>query len=181
MPVYNETQFDNELKFNPQALGEAWDRHAGLYHKYGRLQVQAVAARDEAKLDLDLIATDIDAEVRAKAKRLEGSRKPSETRIRSMIQNDKRHEKAKRALLDAELDVNYLTMALRTLEHRKTALEFRTRLRLSEWNSEPRQIATSGSDMAERQRQQAQLSGERRVPVRTVPPTPPRRLQAARR
>ena len=137
-------------------LDEEWVRHIPLYHSHADQLADAREALERAKAaeevsddDRKYIAAQLDLAVRkdpmAYGLECADGKKPTEGAIGNAVTVSKRYRKAQQACYDARDVVikakhktDLLESAVKTLDHRKKAIEDLVTLRLKDYFSEPR-------------------------------------------
>lgn len=155
--------FSEALQIDRFDLFREWERQPTLYHKYAVLHADAVLARDVAKDNLDLVSAQLDRQTR-EAMTAAGT-KTTETAIRNTILETQEYGEVRDAVAQAEHQCNVLMAGVRALDHKKTALEFMSRMQLADWNSEPNVPgeARKLGEKGEQARQEERLASNPRI------------------
>ena len=132
-----KTDFNNDVAIEPDALDLCWIFQPKYYAKWAELSADADKIVRDKKEQLDKISAEIDLEIRASA---EGtSQKLTENLIRNKVITDKRYIVAQVELNDAIYNANICSAAVKSLDHRKTALENLVRLWAGSYFAGPRE------------------------------------------
>lgn len=156
------SEFSEALQIDRFDLFREWERQPLLYHRYAVLHADAVLSRDVAKDDLDLVSAQLDRKTREAA--AASGAKTTETAIRNSILETQEYGEVRDRLAKAEHSCNILMAGVRALDHKKTALEFMSRMQLADWNSEPNIPPKAGQmvEAGQRAQQEAGLEGNPR-------------------
>lgn len=150
-------RYDNEdldyyedLKFNPQNLGEEWQKQPLLYSRYADLAADAELAYNKAVEHKKTVRSQITLEVAKAGEKLLGDGvKPTEKNVEAYMRQTPKYIKAKEAELEAKRVMDVLKNAVFAFHQRKTALESTVQLVVSKIYASPsepyelRQLADS--------------------------------------
>jgi hypothetical protein len=145
--------YNQDLEIDFSRLDENWRDHSANYMQWSEKWVNAVAERDRAKENLDVVKAELDREVRDSTL----GKKPTETAITAMITMHSKHRAAVEQLNTANEKVNLLASAKSAFDHRKKALEGLTQLWVNGYWSEPK-VAGELKEQVYNQKQTEQLN-----------------------
>lgn len=151
-------------------LEEEWPLQTKMYRYFADKVAEARYSHDTAKTDKELaeaelkrVTAKLDRLVRAQPAEYGLSGKTTESGISNIIILQKRYQTAQLAIFEAQRKINdakhaldVADVAVRTLDHRKAALEDLVRLRLASYYSDPRapegarELRTAGFPTAKR-------------------------------
>jgi hypothetical protein len=123
--------FSDDIKINKNTLDKDAINQVDLYEEWSRKWAEAVNARDRLKEVLSVTRAEADEEIRQDPSKFgwtAESKAPTEAWISNAITLHPNVRKATDDLLNAQSEVNLLSVAKETLEHRKKALEILTEL-----------------------------------------------------
>ncbi len=138
---------------NKHKLDEEWEHQPRLFRHYS--EKLAVAERDHrlAETALELVEAEVELAIR-KDTVSAGLEKGTEGEIKKAVIVNKEVRKAKYNEIDARYKIDVLKAAVRTLEHRKAAIEGECQLFLANYFSKPR-AGEVGKQMEERKSDRA--------------------------
>lgn len=123
--------FSEEIKINKNTLDACAINQVELYEEWSRKWAEAINERDRLKEALSITRAEADDEIRrdpsAYGWSVEG-KSPTEAWISNAITLHEEVRKATDELLSAQAEVNLMSVAKETLDHRKKALEILTEL-----------------------------------------------------
>ena len=128
-------EFDR-FELDPNRLDEEWVKQPELFHHAARKLADARADWERAKAARDVERAELDRHVRRDPEDF-GVAKVTEGAIENIIITQKTYKRATEELIKAKHAVDILEADVRTLEHRKSALEALVKLRLAEYYAEP--------------------------------------------
>jgi len=132
-------KYKEDMIIDKNNLDEEWEQQPLKVEKWGMRLVDAQTIRDDFKDKLDLSYARIGGMIRANPADYGLKDKPTEGAISGMIIRNKEYKLLRKEVLDAEKEVASLTVVMKTLEHRKRALERLQDLFFSGYWSEPRE------------------------------------------
>lgn len=147
-PAFQEP--DNFHEIDKNRLDEEWVMQPRLYRKYAERLADAERAYEQAKTECELAKAEVTLEVRRSKPEEHGLDKWTEAAIAEVAADFRKLTRAKENLLEKGHAVDVLKVAIRTLEHRKAALESLVQLRLSDYFSTPRVKGEGGKQMQDR-------------------------------
>lgn len=115
-------QFQLGLKIDRNALDDACETHAELYHRVQEAYVMAESIRDERKAFLDQTEAEMDMQTR-RAYEKEGREKWTETQIKHEVKTSKEYLDALASLQDAQLRMKRLSILVSSYETRSKMLQ----------------------------------------------------------
>jgi len=118
MPEYN---YEEELKINSGKIEEALVDHANLFMKYAELHANAIKEKDRLKQRLELIYSELDAELRSNYQSY-FARKPTENQIKNWISVHPKYTKAQGLYAESCHDVNITAGAKEAFSQRRYIL-----------------------------------------------------------
>lgn len=122
---------------DPDRLDEEWVAQPSLYHEHALVLAEAREHYERAKAERDLVAAELDREVRSDPARF-GLDKVTEAAVQTAVATQKRLAQATNAVITARFETDKAQAVVDALEHRKKALENLVQLRLSDYFAEPR-------------------------------------------
>ncbi len=127
----------DDAEINRHSLDFEWERQAGLFEKYTAKHGNAVYERDALKDRMELFYSDMSLAVRRDPKRFIID-KVTDKAIHALVVKAKRYQEHTRELQLLNKDVNAYYSAKQVLEHKRTALEYLSKLFLAGYWSEPK-------------------------------------------
>lgn len=124
--------YEKEVLINDQALDAEWKNQPTYTLKYGLAKADAQRDADTAKEALNYLCAKKDGEIRESC-----DKKPTEAQIANMVLMDPDVQKAKKALIEAQYNLNMLQVACYAFNDRKSALENLVKLFGMNYFSEP--------------------------------------------
>ena len=122
---------------NKNNLDEEWVKQPEQYHQAADELVDARDAYERAQAELKVIEAELDSAIRQDPTQF-GLEKVTETALERVIIRQRRFVKAQEEMFRAKHVMGLCQVEVSTLDHRKTALENLTKLRLADYFSEPR-------------------------------------------
>ena len=134
----NKLDFSKDVAIDQDALDVEWLNQASLFGKWSRLHADAEAKVGRLKHRLEVMEADLDNKVRTKPKSygIAGER-ITEGAIKSAIILTKEHQELNSLYLKAQHNQAIIMSAVRSLAHKRDALENLVRLLGSEYFSGP--------------------------------------------
>lgn len=120
-------------KFN---LDKEWVRQPKLYHTFSTKLAGARRRHEEAKAFLELTEAELNMKIRS-SPAVYGISKVTDKAIEAALAVNKKYLAARDAVIKAQYRVDLLNGAVRTLDHRKRALEDLVDLHLNDYFSRP--------------------------------------------
>jgi len=136
MPV--ELNYKSEIQIDPNNLEEEWINQPSLYLKYSEEYANAVANKDRAKSNLEVVYARIDAKVRIDWDEYGFDSKPTEPAIKQFIAKNAEYRKAVKRHVMAVKESNLMAGVKHSFDHRRKALENLVQLHISGFHSEPK-------------------------------------------
>jgi len=144
-------EIDIIFEVNENNVKEEWTRQAALYQEYCIKSIKAVKTKNKLSLVLDIAIAGLDKKIREKpSKYFPKGAKITESGIGNIIEFDEEIGKIKQDLLEKEYNVSLYSNVLKSLEHRKKALEFFGQIYLMSLYSEPNELALTDSRIRKR-------------------------------
>lgn len=129
--------YEKDVSIEPDALDLEWIFHPKNYAKWAELSASADKIVRDKKEELEKIYAEVDLEIRSSG---EGSEKKlTENLIRAKIITDNRYIEAQISHNDAIYNSNICTAAVKSLDHKKTALENLVKLWAGSYFAGPRE------------------------------------------
>ena len=132
------SEYKTDLQTSLENLDRNWLEQPGLFMKWGERWANAVAVKDRAKENLEVLKAEIDSEIRKDWKGFGFDSKPTEAGISAAITIEPRFRAANAAHIDAMEEVNIMAVAKSAFEHRKKQLDNLTSLYLAGFFSKPK-------------------------------------------
>jgi hypothetical protein len=133
-----ELNYKSEIQIDPDNLEEEWINQPSLYLKYSEEYANAVANKDRAKSNLEVVYAKIDARVRVDWDECGFDSKPTEPAIKQYISKNAEYRKAVKKHVMAIREANLMAGVKHSFDHRRKALENLVQLHISGFHSEPR-------------------------------------------
>lgn len=159
------TMNEDFLHIDQDQLDAEWLRQPEHYYRHARMLADAKELVARRKAAIELIAADLDKEIRDSPCKFGLGDKFTEAMVRSRVTLDERHQKAQRLLNKAHHDSDLCQAAVYALDHKKKALEKLVELHLANYFSTPRVPKGATRDDIEGLRKRKRLEG----PARVVP------------
>ena len=131
-----ESNYAEDVAIDPHFLDAEFLNQASLFSKYARLESRAKRDEALAKRHRDVVKAQRELAIRADPEKF-GLTKVTEPTIKAALALDPEVQEAVRARDDAAYEVNMMIAAVRSFDHRKTALENLVRLHGQEYFSNP--------------------------------------------
>ncbi len=158
MPKYDN---DNDLlDIDPNNMPEVWNDQPKLVRKYGELLAAANLRVETLKAQLELVSAELDKEIRRRPSRF-GLTKVVEKAVEKAIVLSDEYQFQLAALNKAKYKAELLKVMMKTLEHRKAALQDTVELRRQDMNAEPH-IPKGSGEAVNMLRKKAARSGLQR-------------------
>ena len=139
-------EVDVVFEVDENNVKEEWTRQAALYQEYCIKSIKAVKTKNKLSLALDIAIAGLDKKIREKPlKYFHKGSKITESGIKNIIEFDEVIGKIKQDLIEKEYNVNLYSSTLKSLDHRKKALEFYGQIYLASLYSEPKEAEISDS------------------------------------
>ena len=129
--------YENDIEIDSNALDIECLDQAKLMMKYGRISAELSLARDQAKVELDLIRAELDKKIR-KDPNSYGIEKVTETALTSAIISDREYLLVQDALQKAEYEASVAKTAVYAFDARKSMLEALIKLHGQQYFAGPR-------------------------------------------
>lgn len=136
MPI--ELNYRTEIQIDPNNLEDEWINQPSLYLKYSEAYANAVANKDRAKSNLEVVYANIDAKVRVDWDEFGFDSKPTEPAIKQFILKNAKYRNAIKSHVMAVKEANLMAGVKHSFDHRRKALENLVQLTISGFHSEPR-------------------------------------------
>lgn len=120
----DEPSFGELLAINEDDLGSEWAEHPVRYMKVCVEAVQATARRADAELQIKIVESDLDGDLRAAV----AEKKPTEEALKQSVRRDPKWRAAHHTLIAAEKEEGLLEALRRALEMRERSLKWLTQL-----------------------------------------------------
>lgn len=130
------SEFDH-FDLDPNRLDEEWVSQPRLFWEAARKLADARADYERAKAAREVEKAELDRAIRRDPEDF-GMNKITEGAIEQVILLQKTYKRANEEVIKAKHTVDIFEADVRTLEHRKSALEALVKLRLEEYYSDPR-------------------------------------------
>ena len=114
--------YEEDCKIDETALDVEWLEQPSLMVKYCREEAKAKKEVDLAKEEMDLIRAELDKDIRTNPEEF-GISKITESVVSNIILAHEKYFTAQHAFFDAKFEADITRGMVRTMEHRKTALE----------------------------------------------------------
>jgi len=132
------SEYSQDLRTSLENLDQHWLEQPGHFMKWGERWANAVATKDRAKENLEVLKAEIDKEIRKDWDKFGFDSKPTEPAIKSAIILEPRYKQASDEHIDAMEQVNIMAVAKSAFEHRKKQLDNLTSLYLAGFFSKPK-------------------------------------------
>lgn len=138
---------------NQNELDREWVNQPKLCRRYSERLADAQRDLEQAETKLEVVDADLDYQIRKKMGT--GEKKLTEAAIKNRLVRSIEHIQAVERIQKQRHRVNILKAAVKTIDHRKTALENLVDLRLADYFSEPRVRKTNREAEHERSKHRA--------------------------
>jgi len=145
-------EFENDRSIDKFELDEEWKKQPDLYFKWADLFAKASLLVDKIKDALEVRKAQIDKAVRANPKDF-GIEKVTNEAINNIVILDDEYRKLSQELIQAKYEESVLGAVVKTMEHKKQALENIVKLFLNNYYAEP---AIEAVKKAEEKREEIQ-------------------------
>lgn len=134
-PREQSSEFDF-FELDETRLDEEWAAQPKLFFRYATKLADAKTEYEQAKVNAEIVAAEIDREVRMDPSKFDLA-KPTETAIERIVTLSGRYGLAREKVIKAKHTVDTLSAVVDALEHRKRALESRVTLWVHNYYAEP--------------------------------------------
>lgn len=114
--------FEKDIKINRYKLETECEEHASMYHYYSSQLAEAKTELDKASDNLKYRLSELELDVRKNWESYSDS-KMTEAGVKAILETNEKIVKAKEEEREAQHEVNVLTAAVYSLDHRKTMLD----------------------------------------------------------
>lgn len=111
------SKFKNDLRIDPYKIENALLEQPQLYYEYSKQSAMAKNDRDDAKDNLEIIKSEVEAEIR-KSKKFK-----TEGAVKSAVENHRKVKRAKKTFINARRNASLLEKAEKAFEQRKSMLQ----------------------------------------------------------
>jgi hypothetical protein len=136
-----ETEYKSDVEIDRDSLEGEWEKQAGLYMHYALKHADAIQERDSVQENIGTCEADLDQQIRQEV--LEKGEKTTEKAIANRIKVNKEMVALNEKLIKANHKINVIQSVVRSLEHKKKALENLVNLWVSGYNATPREKGTT--------------------------------------
>jgi len=126
------------LEIDMNELDVEWGQQPKYYHEYAIQRAQAQRKLDEAEAELKVVKAEVDRAIRDAPSKYNLADKPTEASIASTIFLQPRYQKAQSIVIASQEHVNIIDAMVRSLDHKKAALENMVRLHGMDYFSSPK-------------------------------------------
>ncbi len=135
----SDKSYKDDVKIDLYKLHFELQRQSGLYMKWAERHADALLERDRVKERLDLMRSELDAEIRRNPTEFSfpENKKPTEAAITATIIKDTEFSKESDTLIEANRNVNIVAGAKEAMNHRKKGLENLVQLWIAGYFSDP--------------------------------------------
>ncbi len=163
-----ELDYEADRSIDHNALDIEWVEQANHYGRYAEQLAHAKLAADSAKENLDIVDTDIIAEIRKDPEKHGlDPKKVTETAMKGLAKLDKRHTEAFEKELKAKHDVDVLAGAVKAFDHKKAALENLVKLMAAQYFASPSEPRDLDEEVVRKMKQERRNKDIRKVSTRT--------------
>jgi hypothetical protein len=146
LPAYTTIHYQTDAYVNENSLLEIdkneldreWSVQPKLYHEYAVMLADARRKLDEAEAGFKVVKSEVDKAIRSRPSKYGLADKPTEASIAATIVLQKKYIKAQNAIILAQYDANITEAMVKSLDHKKAALENMVRLHGQDYFSTPR-------------------------------------------
>jgi hypothetical protein len=147
--IGTEPDFESDLLIDKDALDFEWNRQASLNQKYSEMYANTILDRDNKKDELAVKKAGVDLDIRENWGEWGFTTKPTETAILNTIIQQEEVMKLSTELNELNYEVNRFAGIRGSFEHKKTSLEYLSRLYLGGYWGEPKIPAEAQSKYSE--------------------------------
>lgn len=146
-----EFNYEDDLRIDPNALDVEWLEQPMLFMRYAEELAYARRSMDRKKEKLDVVRAEVDNMVRKNPNEFfEPDTKVTNSAIDAIVVTDELYKEANDELIEARLEVDLLTGAVRAMDQRKNALENLVRLLGQSYFAAPKEPRDLGVEMNKR-------------------------------
>lgn len=131
--------YEKDVQIDLNRLETEWHKQASLFYKYSKMLADSDYELTEQKDHLDFVYAKLDGQYREE---LAGG-KVTEAMIKNNITTNEKYVKAQAKLRDLKYQHNIINAAVKSLEHKKKALENLVQLHLSGYFAQPSDYKTN--------------------------------------
>lgn len=131
-----DRDYQKDVKINEHELEKEWTEQPSLYMYYAEAHAEAIYQKDLAKSRLDLFYAKMYGSIKKSWEKYFDT-KPTEPAIKEYILQHSGYKEKEQTLIDLTRDVNILSAAKTSMEHRKKALENLVSLKITGFYAEP--------------------------------------------
>lgn len=132
-----DAEVEEDLRIDEDALDVEWLRQPTLYAKWNRRHADAEAKVGQRKQKLDMVRAELARTIRTNPGRYKITDRITENVVEQTTILDEGYQTAMKRYLNAQKEVGYVLAIVRSLAHRKDALENLVRLMGQEYFSGP--------------------------------------------
>lgn len=148
------------FEINKYELDEEWVAQPKLYHRYAKKLADAKKTLEESKAGLELVEADIGMSARLDPATF-GIKKVTDKSVENAVILSPEYKEARIKTIQAKHAVDVLDAAVRTLDHRKRALEDLVDLHLNDYFSTPKAKGATREAMDEQTKKSARTKANR--------------------
>lgn len=156
-----DRDYKKDTTIDHNDLEGQWIEQGSIFMYYGEAHADAIETRDADKQRLDLVAAELDEEIRNNWSDF-SENKMTEASVKAKILQHARYKKAQKLLNNANHNVNVLASAKTALEHKKKGLENLVSLKIGGFYSEPKIKAARQKEVHKAQKEKIKSSRIRR-------------------
>ena len=145
----SDKEDDKLFDIDPDKLDEEWLRQSRLYRKRARRLAECRDELERAEAACDVVEAELDRDVRRDPQRFD-VQKVTEGVVERTVLLQPRYQAAHERWLKAKFAVDIAYADVKSLDHKKNALEFLTILRNKDYYSAPRVPAWADESTRER-------------------------------
>ncbi|MBU2051548.1 MAG: hypothetical protein KKH61_21570 [Gammaproteobacteria bacterium] len=136
-----DKNYHEDLNVDLNHLEDEWARQPHLYFQYAELAAQAQRDRDLAKENIDFVKSQQDKAIRTDPAKF-GIIKITEAAVDAAIVQTQEYKVASTCLIEANYRLNLIQSMVRSLDHKKKALEISAQLWIGDYWSTPKEPIT---------------------------------------
>jgi len=147
--------YETDLKIDHNALDIEWLEQSNNFFKYSEQLADARKELDKAKENADVVIAELKNSIRKDPKEYLGDIKTTEGSINEVVLIDEECQEARNDIIQLKHKVEILSSAVKSFEHRKTALENLVRLLGQQYFSAPADPRDIDNEMVRKKKQKS--------------------------
>lgn len=138
-----ERDFSEDIKINKYRLDDECEKHPSLYGYYARQQALLRSELSELEAEQKLTLAESEVDIREHWEKFSDS-KMTEAGVKAQIEQHEKVQKGKNKILKISRELNIISAAVISMDHRKSMLNNLVSLQIAGFYSSPRGMAKKG-------------------------------------